>query len=144
MGRSLGSAPAIELASTRGSDIAGLIVESGFAQTPPLLALFGISLASLGLRDMSGMDNEDKMANVQMPVLVLHAVGDVLLAPWNGERIHERAASDEKKSGDDPERRPQHDHGVRRPRVLGRYREVSGGAPEMTITFELVRASKSD
>jgi alpha-beta hydrolase superfamily lysophospholipase len=23
-------------------------------------------------------------------------VGDVLLAPWNGERIHERAASDEK------------------------------------------------
>jgi alpha-beta hydrolase superfamily lysophospholipase len=33
MGRSLGSAPAIELGSTRGDDIAGLIVESGFAQT---------------------------------------------------------------------------------------------------------------
>lgn len=96
MGRSLGSAPAIELASTRGGDIAGLIVESGFAQIPPLLGLFGISLESLGLRDMSGMDNEDKMANVRMPVLVLHAELDVLLPPWNGERIHERAASDEK------------------------------------------------
>jgi len=98
MGRSMGSAPAIELASTRGDDLAGLIVESGFAQTPPLLTLFGISLESLGLRDMSGMDNEDKMANVRMPVpvLVLHAEWDVLLSPWNGERIHERAASDEK------------------------------------------------
>jgi alpha-beta hydrolase superfamily lysophospholipase len=96
MGRSMGSAPAIELASTRGGDIAGLIVESGFARTEPLLALFGISLESLGLRDLSGMDNEDKMADVRMPVLVLHAEGDVLLPPWNGERIHERAASDEK------------------------------------------------
>ncbi len=96
MGRSLGTAPAIELASTRGGDFAGLIVESGFAQTPPLLALFGISLEFLGLRDMSGMDNEDKMAKVRMPVLVLHAEGDVLLPPWNGVRIHERASSVEK------------------------------------------------
>jgi len=97
MGRSLGSAPAIELASRRGGDVAGLIVESGFAQTPPLLALFGISLESLGIEDMEGMDNEDKMANVQAPVLVLHAQGDVLLPPWNGQRIHARAASDKKR-----------------------------------------------
>jgi alpha-beta hydrolase superfamily lysophospholipase len=96
MGRSLGSAPAIELASTRGGDIAGLIVESGFAQTPPLLALFGISLESLGLKSMSGMDNEDKMSHVKIPLLVLHAEGDVLLPPWNGERIHTRAASADK------------------------------------------------
>jgi alpha-beta hydrolase superfamily lysophospholipase len=96
MGRSLGSAPAIELASTRGDDIAGLIVESGFAQTPPLLALFGISLESLGLKSMSGMDNEDKMTVVKVPLLVLHAEGDVLLPPWNGERIHMRAASPDK------------------------------------------------
>jgi len=97
MGRSLGSAPAIELAATRGGDLAGLIIESGFAQTPPLLALFGIPLESLGLTDMSGMDNEDKMAEVRMPVLVLHAEGDILLPPWNGERIHARAASDDKR-----------------------------------------------
>ena len=97
MGRSLGSAPAIELASSRGADIAGLIVESGFAQTPPLLALFGISMESLGIEDMSGADNEDKMASVQVPLLVLHAEGDNLLPPWNGERIHERAASQRKR-----------------------------------------------
>ena len=84
-------------AATRGGDIAGLIVESGFAQTAPLLALFGISLESLGLEDTSGADNEDKMARVQMPLLVLHAEGDILLPPWNGERIHARAASDAKR-----------------------------------------------
>jgi alpha-beta hydrolase superfamily lysophospholipase len=97
MGRSLGSAPAIELASTRVADIAGLIVESGFAQTEPLLAFFGISLESIGVGDVSGLDNDDKMAKVRMPVLVLHAEQDVLLPPWNGERIYEYAASDEKR-----------------------------------------------
>ena len=30
-------------------------------------------------------------------VLVLHAQGDVLLPPWNGERIHERAATEDKR-----------------------------------------------
>jgi hypothetical protein len=97
MGRSLGSAPAIELAATRGDDIAGLIIESGFAQTPPLLALFGISPESLGLANMSGMDNEDKMVNVRIPLLVLHAEGDTLLPPWNGRKIYEHAASPDKR-----------------------------------------------
>jgi fermentation-respiration switch protein FrsA (DUF1100 family) len=97
MGRSLGSAPAIELATTRGDDLAGLIVESGFAQTPPLLALFGISPESLGLANMSGLDNEDKMARVQTPLLVLHAEGDTLLPPWNGRQIYEHAASVDKR-----------------------------------------------
>ncbi len=96
MGRSLGSAPAIELASTRRGDIAGLIVESGFARATPLLALFGISIDSLGIEDFSGADNENKMANVHVPVLVLHAENDVLLPRWNGEQIHERAASKNK------------------------------------------------
>jgi len=97
MGRSLGSAPAIELAATRGDDIAGLIIESGFAQTLPLLALFGISPESIGLANMSGMDNEDKMANVRIPLLVLHAEGDTLLPPWNGQQIYEHAASADKR-----------------------------------------------
>ena len=97
MGRSLGSAPAIELASMRGGEIAGLIVESGFARTRPLLALFGVSLESLGLEDISGLDNEHKMAKVHIPVLMLHAEQDVLLPPWNGKEIYERAASDKKR-----------------------------------------------
>ena len=39
----------------------------------------------------------DKMANVRAPVLVLHAARDVRLPPWNGERLLECAASNEKR-----------------------------------------------
>lgn len=97
MGRSLGSAPAIELASERGHDIGGVIIESGFAQSVPLLGLFGLSLGTLGLDKVFGMDNEDKLATVHVPLLLLHAEGDVLLPPWHAERNLERASSSEKR-----------------------------------------------
>lgn len=41
MGRSLGSAPALELASAHEDKIDGLIIESGFALAEPLLKLLG-------------------------------------------------------------------------------------------------------
>ncbi|MBT8420763.1 MAG: alpha/beta hydrolase [Gammaproteobacteria bacterium] len=91
MGRSLGSAPAIELAAARGDDTAGLIVESGFAQTLPLLELFGIFPDDIDLCPDDYRDNEDKMAEVQNPVLVLHAEWDQVLVPWHGKRNFECA-----------------------------------------------------
>lgn len=97
MGRSLGSAPAIELASERGDDISGLIIESGFAQSVPLLGLFGLSLGALGLDKVIGMDNEDKLGNVALPLLLLHAEGDVLLPPWHAQRNLEHTASRQKR-----------------------------------------------
>jgi alpha-beta hydrolase superfamily lysophospholipase len=97
MGRSLGSAPAIELGSERGNDIAGLIIESGFSQSAPLLGLFGLSLSTLGLDKVIGMDNDDKLATVQLPLLLLHAEGDVLLPPWHAQKNFECAASHQKR-----------------------------------------------
>nr|VFJ52437.1 MAG: hypothetical protein BECKDK2373C_GA0170839_103617 [Candidatus Kentron sp. DK] len=90
MGRSLGSAPAIELAATRSDDIRGLVLESGFASTPDLLALFGITLDSLGVLPEGLRDNEDKMAEVRCPVLLLHAERDQLIEPWHARRNFER------------------------------------------------------
>ena len=96
MGRSLGSAPAIELASERGKELAGLIIESGFAQSIPLCNLFGLSLAGLGLDKVIGMDNEDKLTKVESPILLLHAEGDILLPPWHAQRNLEHASSKRK------------------------------------------------
>ncbi len=48
MGRSLGSASALELASRYEDRIAGLIIESGFARTGPLLQLLGVNLKAIG------------------------------------------------------------------------------------------------
>jgi hypothetical protein len=93
MGRSLGSAPAIELASTRPGDVAGLVVESGFARVLPLLGLLGVAVGMLGLDRIDGMDNEDKMARVTAPLLLLHAEGDTIVPLWHAERNLEQAAS---------------------------------------------------
>nr|VFJ99011.1 MAG: hypothetical protein BECKLFY1418B_GA0070995_11347 [Candidatus Kentron sp. LFY] len=97
MGRSLGSAPAIDLAASRGADLAGLVVESGFADTPSLLALFGIAVDTLDVPPGSDRDNQDKMGDVRNPVLILHAEGDDIIPMWNAERNFERAASKKKR-----------------------------------------------
>ena len=73
MGRSLGSAPAIELASARSDDLAGLIVESGFARIVPLLELLGVPATRVGITEEHGPGSLDKMARVTLPTLILHA-----------------------------------------------------------------------
>lgn len=97
MGRSLGSAPAIELASSRGESVAGLIIESGFAQILPLLEFLGVDTSILAVDPSAGDDNEDKMARVDAPTLVLHAAHDDILPPWNAQHNYDRAASTRKR-----------------------------------------------
>jgi hypothetical protein len=79
MGRSLGSAPALELAVKRQQELSGLIIESGFAYTMPLLRLLGIDLQALGLDEPLGLGNLDKMAQVRLPCLVMHAELDQII-----------------------------------------------------------------
>ncbi|MCP5419322.1 MAG: alpha/beta fold hydrolase [Gammaproteobacteria bacterium] len=95
MGRSLGSAPAIELAATHGAEIDGLILESGFANTPDLLEHLGMPAEHLK-DSMLGEDNEDKMLRVTVPLLVLHAEYDEIVPSWHGRVNYERAASTNK------------------------------------------------
>jgi alpha-beta hydrolase superfamily lysophospholipase len=79
MGRSLGSAPAIEVASKRMGNIAGLIIESGFAFSLPLLKLVGIPVDHLGLQEKDGFRNGQKISDVAKPTLILHAQLDELI-----------------------------------------------------------------
>jgi len=97
MGRSLGSAPAIELAANRSKDIAGLILESGFARTPDLLQHLGIPTDFVATAQAQGDDNADKMTRVHVPVLVLHAEYDNIVPLWHGEQNHNHAASQQKR-----------------------------------------------
>jgi alpha-beta hydrolase superfamily lysophospholipase len=92
MGRSLGSAPAIELASKRASELSGLIVESGFARLLPLLELLGIPVAQLGIGEEHGPENERKIAEVRLPTLIMHAEQDEIIPMADGERLHAAAA----------------------------------------------------
>lgn len=79
LGRSLGSAPAIHLAATRGDELAGLIVESGFARTLPLLELVGVPVERLGLTEEDGFSNREAMRRVRIPTLLLHADEDDII-----------------------------------------------------------------
>ena len=96
MGRSLGSATAIELASSRAEDLAGLIIESGFARFVPLLELVGVPAGSLGLTEEFGPRNLEKIKRVSLPTLVMHAEMDQII-PFEDARLLHAASPDPKK-----------------------------------------------
>lgn len=79
MGRSLGSACALELAAFRSGDFAGLIIESGFAWTMPVLESLGVDVAALGLTENEGFGNLLKIKTYHKPVLIIHAMNDEII-----------------------------------------------------------------
>jgi alpha-beta hydrolase superfamily lysophospholipase len=79
MGRSLGSAPALELAGRFPSMIRGLIIESGFADTYRLLVTLGVDSRVLDPENELQVSNLQKMKNVAMPVLVIHGELDEII-----------------------------------------------------------------
>ncbi len=88
MGRSLGSAPAIELASSRQDELAALIIESGFARIVPLLELIGVPARGMGIKEEHGPRSEEKMGKVSLPTLILHAENDEIIPIRDAELLH--------------------------------------------------------
>ena len=97
MGRSLGSAPALELVASRGKQIGGLIIESGFAYIDPLLALMGVNMASLGINEDRSFRNTEKIRSFCKPTLVLHAQFDHIIAIAEGRALYENSPAGSKK-----------------------------------------------
>jgi len=79
MGRSLGSAAALELASTHSDEIAGLIIESGFSTTLPLLMTLGVDVAGLGITENDGFRNVRKISTFTKPTLIIHGQYDEII-----------------------------------------------------------------
>jgi uncharacterized protein len=95
MGRSLGSAPALEIAFQNAERIAGLIIESGFARILPLLNLLGIDDPEL--TEKSGPQNEEKIRRVRKPTLIIHAEYDHIIPYAEGQALYEASGATEKK-----------------------------------------------
>jgi uncharacterized protein len=96
MGRSLGSASVIELASHYQSELDGLIVESGFAYAEPLLRLLGIDAAGLGFREEAGFRNVDKIRAYTKPTLIIHAEYDHIIPFSDGQALYEACSAPQK------------------------------------------------
>jgi pimeloyl-ACP methyl ester carboxylesterase len=96
MGRSLGSASALELAFLYQDRLDGLIVESGFAYAAPLLTLIGVNVASLGFVEEEGFRQVDKIRQWTKPLLVIHAEFDHIIPYAEGLALYEACPSIQK------------------------------------------------
>jgi alpha-beta hydrolase superfamily lysophospholipase len=93
MGRSLGSASAIDLAAEHNAEIDGLIIESGFAETVPLAANLGVDLTAMGLTEEDGFNNIRKIESVTKPILILHGQRDTLIPLGQAQKLHAAAGA---------------------------------------------------
>ena len=93
MGRSLGSAPALELAGLHKDRIDGLVVESGFAHTGPLLALLGINTEAMGFTEEEGISNLERIRTWDKPALVIHAEFDHIIPFTDGRALYDACPS---------------------------------------------------
>jgi alpha-beta hydrolase superfamily lysophospholipase len=93
MGRSLGSACAIDLAAAHQEDITGLIIESGFATTMPLLQAMGIDAAAMGITEQDGFMNAAKIERITKPTFILHARHDQLIPVTNAEILQAQSGA---------------------------------------------------
>ncbi len=96
MGRSLGSACALELADARPDGFSGLIIESGFAYALPLLELMGVDIVGLGLTEDSGFRNIDKVARCPLPLRVIHAEYDHIIPFSDGRALFDASPAADK------------------------------------------------
>jgi len=96
MGRSLGSASAIEIAYEFGEEITGLIIESGFAQTMPLLLSLGVNPGAMDINERDGFKNVQKLERVLKPTFILHGQKDSLLPMVNAEILHRQCGAHSK------------------------------------------------
>jgi abhydrolase domain-containing protein 17 len=82
MGRSLGGAVAIDLASKR--KVGGLIVESSF------VTAFRV-MTRIPLFPIDKFNSLSKIGNVHCPVLVIHGARDELIPIWHAEKLFQKA-----------------------------------------------------
>jgi alpha-beta hydrolase superfamily lysophospholipase len=95
MGRSLGSASAIEIAQRYQKQLKGLIIESGFASVINLLLHLGFPAESLGIADAE-FPNLVKMRTITIPTLIIHGEYDSLIPSTEGKTLFDNAASSNK------------------------------------------------
>lgn len=97
MGRSLGSASALELAAEHADHLDALIIESGFAFAGPLLHLLGVDPDRLGFKEAEGFSNLEKIGRYPGPTLIIHAEYDHIIPFSDGKALYESSNAVEKR-----------------------------------------------
>jgi alpha-beta hydrolase superfamily lysophospholipase len=95
MGRSLGSAPAIELC-IHYQEIRCCIIESGYADPIPLVERRGLKIEKTTPEEDSLFNNSMKIPNVSCPLLIMHGEDDFLISPREAQLNFQNARAETK------------------------------------------------
>jgi alpha-beta hydrolase superfamily lysophospholipase len=96
MGRSLGSAAAVEIVDRAKDGVAGLIIESGFAYTFPLIERIGFLPMADAYEHKDGFGNLDKIARAHLPTLIIHGERDWIIPISDADALFEASPSKRK------------------------------------------------
>jgi len=96
MGRSLGSASAIELCA-RFSEITCCIIESGYADPIALAERRGLNVTNITTAEVALFSNSEKIRMVKCPILIMHGEMDSLISPEEAKTNYKNASSIHKK-----------------------------------------------
>jgi hypothetical protein len=97
MGRSLGSASAIDIAEKVGDRIAGLIIESGFAHTFALITRLSTIEYPSDHEAAHGFGNARKIERVTVPTLIIHGTYDWIIPIGDGDALLDHCGAAEKR-----------------------------------------------
>ena len=97
MGRSLGSASALEIAAKYADKTDGLVIESGFAYIMPLLNLLGVDSDQLGINENMYFSHISKIESYKKPTLIIHAEHDHIIPFTDGLALYNASKSAHKK-----------------------------------------------
>ena len=97
MGRSLGSASAIELAYHYQSQLKGLIVESGFANIFKLFEYFRFPANIVGFRGKEVPTSLKLIRKISIPTLIMHSEYDQIVPLQEGKSLYDNIAAEDKR-----------------------------------------------
>ncbi|MCX7966360.1 MAG: lysophospholipase [Syntrophorhabdaceae bacterium] len=96
MGRSLGSAPAIEVAYHYQKELSGLIVESGFAIAKNQLIRLGVHHLFKDIPHPIGFGNDIKIKDITIPTLIIHGEEDFIIPVTEGKTLYDLSGATKK------------------------------------------------
>ena len=97
MGRSLGAAPAIELAFNYQDEMGGLIIESGFASVGRLVDLIGVPVETLSFDQQKLSFNVERIRSITIPTLIIHGEYDNLIPLQHGRDLYQSSGAKDKR-----------------------------------------------
>ena len=97
MGRSLGSASAVEIASHYQSQLSGIIIESGFANVFNLLGYLGFPLDALGIDVPEAPSSLSLIRKISLPTLVMHGEHDQIVPVEEGKALYDGIGAKDKR-----------------------------------------------